>query len=93
MHRWHDGRKPIKKLPIWLVAILSLVYVTLWSFKIHTAAGKSLRGTPSSDLPVIVIIGALVVVGWVARAKQARRDRERNEGIRRHVARKYPGVR
>ena len=72
MYRWTDGRKPIKKLPIWLVAILSLVYVTLWSFKIYTAAGKSLRGESSGDWPVIVIIGLAIVAGMGWRWRSAR---------------------
>ena len=73
MHRWHDGRKPIKKLPIWLVAILSLVYVTLWSFKIYTAAGKSLRGESSGDWPVIILILAGIGVGMYHRQGRRRR--------------------
>jgi hypothetical protein len=27
MNRWDDGRKPIKKLPHWAIAIILLVYV------------------------------------------------------------------
>ena len=73
MHRWHDGRKPIKKLPIWLVAILSLVYVTLWSFKIYTAAEKSLRGESSGDWPVIILILAGIGVGMYQRQGRRRR--------------------
>ena len=92
--KWQTGpRRPIKKIPRYIWAVLSMLYIMSWHYAIIHATEKSLSGIPSSDLPVIVIIGVLVVVGWVARAKQARRDRERNEGIRRHVARKYPGVR
>ena len=51
MIKWRQSTLS-KKIPRWLVAILSLVYITLWSFKIYTATGKSLRGESSGDWPV-----------------------------------------
>lgn len=93
------GRRPImrklgrghslKKLHLIYACTLPLYLYAVYSILMH-ATQKTLSGNPPGDMPVIILIGVGVVVGWVARAKQARRDRERDEGMRVHVMREYP---
>ena len=57
------GRGPSFKKTILIVASLSLVYYILAGVMICHAAGKSLAGESSSDMPVILIIAAAVLIG------------------------------
>lgn len=53
MLKWHDGRKPIKKMPRWIMAILVLVlmYAMLQIF-IPTIFGKVEAGEAGSEVYV-----------------------------------------
>ena len=71
--KWQTGpRRPIKKIPRWIWTGFAMLYIMLWRNTIIHAAEKTLSGNPPGDMPVIVIIGVLVVVGGVARVRVSR---------------------
>ena len=51
---------------------IATIYYILWIYVIYHTAQKTLSGNPPGDMPVIVIIGVLVVVGGVARVRVSR---------------------
>ena len=72
MLKWQTTRKPIKKFSRLTIGILSLFYLyAVYSILMHTAE-KTLSGNAPGDMPVIILIGVGVVVGWVARVRVSR---------------------
>ena len=73
MYQWGTGpHRPNKKIPRYIWAVLSMLYIMSWHYAIIHATEKSLSGIPSSDLPVIVIIGLAIVAGMGWRWRSAR---------------------
>lgn len=71
--KWQTGpRRPIKKIPRYIWVGVAMLYIMLWRYAIIHTAQKTLSGNPPGDMPVIVIIGVLVVVGGVARVRMSR---------------------
>ena len=64
MIKWkHGPHRPLKKLPRWIWAILSAVYIMSVYLMIMHTAQKTLSGNAPGDMPVIVIVLVAVVVG------------------------------
>ena len=88
--KWQTGpRRPIKKIPRYIWTGFAMLYVMLWRYAIIHAAEKTLSGNPPGDMPVIVIIGVLIIIGAGLRARQVVRARRMERYAREGRRRRY----
>lgn len=69
MLKWQTNTEPIRFPFRWILGIPVLLLLSIATSKAvyAYAAKKTLSGNPPGDMPVILIIGAVVVVGAVWR--------------------------